>query len=633
MSITTEYFDEARKAGKKEYARLVSNGQLGYLPSLEGILKNSEIVSQTYLGTAEIPLNKVVGTYTHLRSISFAKNFMPLLNETEFYSKWESLCKHHLKDGITDPIKVYEYLNWFYVIEGNKRVSVMKYFNAYSINAHITRLIPRMDETNDSIVLYYEYLRFNHKTKIYSIWLTRKGSFDELSLLLDSYKPELGRFENKYQYFEGKIYNVFRSIYLRQNGGKLPISTGDALLEYLRIHGIPMEFDEDELSKVMQAFMKELEFIDKDDHININTAPEEPSRGNMLRALTTFIKPSKKLKIAFVYSSSSAESAWTKGHELGRQYVKDVFGDQISTCYVDQVPENGDAYPFMKALAEDKNDVVFATSPLFREAAMRCALAHPDVDFFNCSEHEPYKHLSNYYGRTYEPSFLTGVVAGAMTKTDVIGYSAASPTPEVISCINAFALGAALVNPAAKINVAWTLGWDRQDMLIEADGKLLAKGADILSNRRFPIPDEISSKYGVHSMLSKMDLTTGELLHPLALPVWLWGSFYEKIIGNLLNPSFMSTVNMFSNNDKLVNFWWGMDIGILDVHLLQTHIPSQTIKLVSMMKKLIGSNDFHPFSGPVYDQQGVLRIENESIPSNEEILTMDWFAENVAIEK
>jgi basic membrane protein A and related proteins len=632
MSIASEHFSNARKAGMKEYSRKVSAGHIGYLPSLEGILKDSEIISQMNLGIIEIPLKKVIGTYTHLRSLSFARNFMPLLKESEFSSKWDSLCEHHLKEGINDPIKVYEYFNWYYVIEGNKRVSVMKYFNAYSIHADVTRLVPKMDEGNEDIDIYYEFIKFNLKSKINCIWFSKKGSFLELLSLLENYEPDLNLFDNKYKYFESKIYNVFRKIYYSQDGDKLPITTGDALLSFLKIYHIPMEYDEEELTRIMKSFIKELEFFNKDDFININTAPTEPQPGNVIATLTTLILPPKRLKIGFVYARSSDTSGWTYGHELGRQYLEEIFNDKVSTNFIDNVPENSDAYDYIKVLAEEKNDVIFTTSPVFRDATLRCALEYPSINFFNCSEHEPYKHLSNYYGRTYEPRFLTGIIAGAMTKTNLLGYAATSPTPEVNSCINSFALGARMVNPEAKVKVVWTKEWNSHNKFIYADNKLVAMGADIISNRNLTFPREITTKFGVHSMLCQMDIKTGIPIHHLAAPIWQWGIFYEKIIGNLLNNTFMNVVDMFSYNDKLVNFWWGMETGVLDIYYSENYVPKETQKLVNIMKKIIINNDYNPFTGPIYDNTGVLRVENENASTNEDILSMDWLVENVEAE-
>jgi basic membrane protein A len=181
----SECFEAARKLASKEYSFNVSKGQIGYLPSLEGLLKDVEIVSSVDLGTIEVPLKKVVGTYSHSRSLAFAKNFMPLIHdESEFRDKWLAICKAQLDEGIRDPIKVYEYMNYYYVVEGNKRVSVLKYFNAYSITANVTRLIPKKDKTDIDNVIYYEFLEFNSKTKIYSIWFSRRKSFKLLLSML-----------------------------------------------------------------------------------------------------------------------------------------------------------------------------------------------------------------------------------------------------------------------------------------------------------------------------------------------------------------------------------------------------------------------------------------------------------------
>lgn len=633
MEDVTEHFYSARRLGTKEYSRKVSTGHIGYLPSLEGILKDSDIYSQVELGIIEIPLKKVIGTYTHLRSLCFARNFMPLLKDSEFRSKWESLCEHHLAEGIHDPIKVYEYLNWYYVIEGNKRVSVLKYFDAYSIRANVTRLMPRMDEGNEDIELYYEFIKYNKVTNLNSIWLTKKGSFLELLTMLKDYNPEPGLYDNKYKYFESKIYNTFRNIYYNNGGDRLPITTGDALFEYLKIYGIPLQFDEDELSKIMKPFIQELEFFKKNEHININTAPIEPQTGNVISNLTSFIMPQKKLKVGFAYARAYDTSGWTYGHELGRRYLIDVFDEKVSTTYIDNVPENSDAYDYIKVLAEEKNDVIFTTSPVFRDATLKCALEYPSINFFNCSEHEPFKHLSNYYGRTYEPRFLTGLIAGAMTKTNILGYAATTPTPEVLSCINSFALGARMVNPEARVKVVWTKEWNSHNRFLDADERLMEYGADIISNRNLTLPREITTQFGVYSMLCSMNLETKKPIHHLAAPIWQWGVFYEKIVGSLLNNNFWNDMDMFSANDKLINFWWGMETGVLDIYYSENYVPSETKKLVNIMRRLIINNDYNPFSGPIYDNKGILRIQPDTAATNEEIFNMNWFVDSVDAEE
>ncbi len=123
--------------------------------------------------------------------MSFSSNFYPLMKiDTEFASKWMSLYEIHYKEGISDPIVAYEYLNWFYVVEGNKRVSILKYLNAFSIRGEVKRLIPKWDENDPQIRIYYEFLDFYDKTKINIIWFNKEGKFKELYELIKDYQKK-----------------------------------------------------------------------------------------------------------------------------------------------------------------------------------------------------------------------------------------------------------------------------------------------------------------------------------------------------------------------------------------------------------------------------------------------------------
>ena len=628
-----QHYDSARKSGLREYSSNVGKGEIGYLPSLEGILKDVEIVSTVNLGTIDIPLKKIIGTYTHSRSLAFAKNFMPLLDESEFKSKWTALCDAQTTEGIRDSIKVYEFMNYYYVVEGNKRVSVLKYFGAYSINANVTRLIPKKDKTDRNNVIYYEFLKFNNKTKIYSIWFSKRKSFSLLLDMLENYNPDYHDSENKYRYFETYIYNVFRRLYYSIDGDKLPVTTGDAFLEYAKIYGIPDKINETELIPILKELIKELSHFQNDDMIDIQTTHVETSQNTVISTLANFIMPPKKLKVAFVYARTIESSGWTYSHELGRQHAQEVFKDQITTSYIENIPENDNAYFSIKKLAEENYDVIFTTSPVFINATLKCALEYPQIRFFNCSENRPYMHLSNYFGRTYETRFLTGIIAGSMTKSNIIGYTATSPDPEVISSINAFSLGAKLVNPYAQVKVAWTNEWNSPVKSTHVSERLIERGADIVNNKNLIVPREVTKKYGVRSMLCSINPDTLLPDKYLAASIWNFGAFYEKILSNILNDTFKTIMDMFSSNTKLLNFWWGMASGVLDIYYSKTHVPLETQKLVELMKKMIISNGFHPYTGPIFDNTGNKKIEADETASIDEILSMNWFVDNVEAEE
>lgn len=183
MEAMEEYV-HAQKRAQRDYREKMAAGQYPYLPVLDDILENARVENQLPIGTVEIPLALVVGTKTAGRTAAFASNFLPLLSpKTEFASKWVSLCQAHVDEGIRDPIRCFEYLGRFYVQEGNKRVSVLKYFNADSITANVTRVMPQYSDS-PLVKLYYEFVEYYPLCQLYTLTFTQEGSFARLQKAL-----------------------------------------------------------------------------------------------------------------------------------------------------------------------------------------------------------------------------------------------------------------------------------------------------------------------------------------------------------------------------------------------------------------------------------------------------------------
>ena len=227
-------YKEALKLGQKEKRQLISQGNYPYLAVMEEMMSEERLNSGTRLGVIEVPLEFVVGTKTKSRTNAFAANFMPLLEESsEFAIKWKMLCKAHLEEGIREPITVYEYMNRFYVEEGNKRVSVLKFFGAVSIPAQVIRILPPRGEAPE-LKMYYEFLEFYKYTKINFIEFSHLGSYLKLQKLLGKCseeewtEEEIGTFRANYYYF----YQIFKSL----GGEKLECTAADAFLRFINIY-------------------------------------------------------------------------------------------------------------------------------------------------------------------------------------------------------------------------------------------------------------------------------------------------------------------------------------------------------------------------------------------------------------
>ena len=173
-------YSAALRQGRRSYRTALSKGEYPYLPVLDEMISYTEVASIENLGIMDIPLSKIVGTKTVGRSNAFANNFMPLLpEESEFGRKWAAVYNHQINDGINDPVIAYEFMNQFYVQEGNKRVSVMKHLKTYSLPASVTRLVPKRSEDKENR-LYYEFLDFYNVSRSYDVCFYKEGNYQKL---------------------------------------------------------------------------------------------------------------------------------------------------------------------------------------------------------------------------------------------------------------------------------------------------------------------------------------------------------------------------------------------------------------------------------------------------------------------
>ena len=232
-----EDYRSAQRAGQRAYRVNVARGQSPYLAVLDDILTDVDIVAQEPLGLVDIPAESIVGTKTAGRHTAFASNFMPLLeDDTEFAVKWSNLCDAHLEEGIHTPIIAFEYLNKFYVQEGNKRVSVLKYYEAVKIPGTVTRLIPAKNDTLEN-KLYYEFLDFYKLSRINYVSFSRLGGYAKLQTLACKATGEAWTDDDRLNF--SSLYTMFSQQFYALGGGSLGLTPGDALLVYLSVYRTP----------------------------------------------------------------------------------------------------------------------------------------------------------------------------------------------------------------------------------------------------------------------------------------------------------------------------------------------------------------------------------------------------------
>ena len=232
-----EDYRKARQMGLKEVKRCQAQGASACLPVLDDILSAEVTCGEVDLGLSEIPIELIVGTRSAGRSNAFSRTFLPLMDEdSEFAHKWTALCKAHMDEGITDPIKAYEYMHTFYVVEGHKRVSVLRYFGAVSISAEVTRILP---DRNDSIAsrIYYEFVDFHRLSKINYLWFSGVGRFARLQAAVGKAPDEVWTDDERRKFFS--FYTGFSALYGDKSAKEMSarLTVADAMLLYLEFFG------------------------------------------------------------------------------------------------------------------------------------------------------------------------------------------------------------------------------------------------------------------------------------------------------------------------------------------------------------------------------------------------------------
>lgn len=354
----------------------------------------------------------------------------------------------------------------------------------------------------------------------------------------------------------------------------------------------------------------------------------------------------KKIKAGFIYVGPVGDYGWSHAHDLGRKVVEDKF-PWFDSIFVESVAEADSARIIDRMVLEEECNVIFTTSFGYMEDTLKAGSRYPDVTFMHCSGFKQSENVGTYFADFYQLYYLNGLMAGALTKSNKIGYVAAFPIPELIRHINAFALGIKEVNPDAKVYVKWIYAWYGPDKAKEAAEALIAEGCDALAfTEDTPAVIEVGqshtekgkqvytfSHYSPMEEYGKDSVVSGQLVD--------WGVMYEKILQDIYEEK-------WTNED----LWWliaekaailgGTFEEIVNPAFIDT-LKGITIKSSEMgeisaydlvMKRYesmkAGTAEFDPYTGPIYDNKGNLAIKEGEKASKADLLSMMYYVDNVA---
>ena len=608
-----EDYKNALKSGQRAYRACVARGQSPYLAVLDDILVNVNIVAQEPLGLVEIPAESIVGTKTSGRHTAFAPNFMPLLEpDTEFAGKWSNLCDAHLEEGIHTPIIAYEFLNKFYVQEGNKRVSVLKYFDAVRIAGTVTRLVP---ERNDSLEnrIYYEFLDFYKLSKVNDVHFSRLGGYAKLQTLVCKASGESWTDDDRLSF--SSFYTMFRQQFLALGGGGLNLTAGDAMLVYLSVYRYAdaCESTPSQMKQNLEKLWDEVKVLTEPQAVALSLEPKQGPGEPLLAKLNIFTKPSE-LKVVFLHEHNAENSAWVRAHDKGIEALQQAFPDRVFITRKENIEPEVDAEQVLEDVAHDNADVVFTSSARMHTACLKVAAQHPKTRILNCSLNAPHPLVRTYDPRMYEVTYLLGILAGVLTKTDRVGYVAANPVYGIPAAVNAYAQGLKTVRPDAKVVLRWACLPDPAHPLDFSD----RPDVEIFYARDNREPEGTHRDYGLVRRMPDGSL------QPLGLPVWRWDTFYIEIVRSIFDGAWDSD----AAGARAVNYWWGMRSGAEEIDYSKD-LPAGTLQLLDLMEKMLHEDDLRIFPEDLYAQGHVLHSPEAVVYSPKELMEMDWLDECV----
>ena len=305
----------------------------------------------------------------------------------------------------------------------------------------------------------------------------------------------------------------------------------------------------------------------------------------------------EKVKVALVLIGRVGGEGWNFAHMRAFKALEKA-APYVQSHYTESVPEGAEAERVFTTYARKGYHVILASSFGYMDPALNVAKRFPNLVMMHCCGFKTAPNMTTYYVRDYEVGYLAGIVAGRMTKTNIIGYVGAHPISNIVMNFNAFGLGVRSVNPKAKIHVVWTQSWYDPAKEREAADSVMDIGADVVAQYvDSPAAQQAAEKRGKYSIGIYSDMSAFAPKAHLTSQLWNWGRIYIDVVKRVHEGTW--------KNDR---YLWGLKEGVVDLSPFNQAVPLSVRQLVEERKAAIKEGRLHIFAGPIRDQKGVLRV-------------------------
>lgn len=325
------------------------------------------------------------------------------------------------------------------------------------------------------------------------------------------------------------------------------------------------------------------------------------------------------LRVGFVYVGPVGDYGWTHGHDEGRRAIEEHFGDRVQTSFVESVSEGPDSERVIRQFASSGHGLIFTTSFGYMNPTIKVAKQFPKVKFEHATGYKTADNVSVYNARFYEGRSVCGMMAGALSKSGVVGYIASVKIPEVVMGINAFTLAARKERPDLKVKVIWINSWFDPGKEGDAAKALIDQGADIITQHTdSAAPLQVAEERGVHGFGQASDMRAFAPKAQLTSIIDDWSAYYIARTQAVLDDSWKSHI-----------IWWGMDKGMVVMAPYGPAVPADLAAAADRLTQDIIAGKEHSFVGPIFNQEGKQVIASGETIADEDLLKMDWYVQGV----
>ncbi|HJV61294.1 MAG TPA: BMP family ABC transporter substrate-binding protein [Albitalea sp.] len=327
------------------------------------------------------------------------------------------------------------------------------------------------------------------------------------------------------------------------------------------------------------------------------------------------------LKIAFAYVGPVGDGGWTFAHDNARKALEKEFGDRIVTTFAENVKEGPDAERVLRDMVGQGNKLIFGTTFGYMDYMLKVAADNPDVKFEHATGYKSAPNLRAYDSRTYEGAYMAGVIAGGMTKSNVLGVVGSVPIPEVVRNIDSFTMGAQSVNPKIKTKVVWVNEWVNPPKEAEAAQSLINAGADVLmQNTDSSAVLQTAEKAGKYAFGWDSDMTAyGPKAH-LASSIVNWAPYYISATKEVLDGTWKTSPT---------KIWWGVKEGAIDIVSISDKVPADVKDKVEKVKAGLKDGSFAIWKGPITDNAGKVQLEKDKVADDNFLGGINFFVKGV----